>query len=273
MTSGMDLHVGTAVRLEGVRAKPEFDGRSGIVKKVLSLSGGKGVSHAEVEMVDAFGQIKETLRVRVERLVLLPKKRQRSAGRSDQALIDLEQDSTILIESDDENPLLERSVNRARKSKHWKCTNCTLQNDCGSKLCIACEQGGRQEGEGAAGKVAKQSPAIVDLCDSDDSSEHNKRARLDKDSYSQKFHENFRGRAVRSSSEDEDDDDDEDSSSESKDLLASERRSLDEVPITFACFLYRSLPHHVIMFAWSVSKRDEKRFLSLATFLSPFNAF
>jgi hypothetical protein len=24
---------------------------------------------------------------------------------------------------------------------------------------------------------------------------------------------------------------------------------LDEVPITFACFLYRSLPHHVIMFA------------------------
>jgi hypothetical protein len=51
VTSGMDLHVGTAVRLEGVRAKPEFDGRSGIVKKVLSLSGGKGVSHAEVEMV------------------------------------------------------------------------------------------------------------------------------------------------------------------------------------------------------------------------------
>jgi len=239
------------VRLEGVRAKPEFDGRSGIVKKVLSLSGGKGVSHAEVEMVDAFGQIKETLRVRVERLVvLLPKKRQRSAGRSDQALIDLEQDSTILIESDDENPLLERSVNRARKSKHWKCTICTLENDCDSKLCIACEQGGRQEGEGAAGKVAKQTPVIVDLCDSDDSSEHNKRARLDKDSYSQKFDENFRGRAVRIPLEDEEEDEDEDEdSSESKDLLASERRSLDEVPITFACFLYRSLPHHVIMFA------------------------
>lgn len=221
---GAGLRVGAAVRLEGLLSKPQFEGRSGVVKKLfaLELKGASALSpthsHAEVEMLD---KGKETLKVRVERLVVLlpPTKGKAAMIQLDKAR------SVILIDSDDEKET------RSQKCSHVR---------------------------GAVGESMKRghSSAVVDLCDSDGESDHWQPPAKQGKKHQGSVAGGAAGAGGRDGSEtfwsaaravqdefflppEEEDDEESMSYKESKDVIAAERRSLSEV---FAAFP-PPLPH------------------------------
>ena len=132
MSDAFGLQVGCAARLVGLRARPDYEGRIVIIKKLLNLEpcrDSSTCSHADVEMQGGG----ESLRVRIERLVAMDKRRKRSE----------QQDGVVLIcdsGSDSEDVPKQASTKRAR---------CNMEGNCAtSSPC-----------------VGRASAQVVDLCD------------------------------------------------------------------------------------------------------------
>jgi len=247
MSGAFGLQVGCAARLVGLRARPDYEGRIVIIKKLLNAAlepcrDSSTCSHADVEMQGGG----ESLRVRIERLVAMEKKRKRSE----------QQDGVVLIcdsGSDSEDVPKQASTKRARCNMEG---NCATSRPCAGRasaqvvdLCDDSEEddaASKQKSSNAqASKQARQEAADSSLARRIAEEEHQHYSGGGSARGFGQGHANVSsgvgaGPNVRvrlEEEEEEEDSEDEEEYDESKDIIARERRTLEEVTkkIKFDC--------------------------------------
>lgn len=244
MASSDRLRVGAVVRLSGVRSRPEFEGRMGTVKSLIPPSA-ECVTHAEVEMIDISS---ESLRVKVERLEVVlvgseSRKRRQDAGEVQDkeekkrrrggegsgagAKNAASADCIVVIEDEDEDgqpsSSHQRSTLASRKAVDSVVDLCNSDDEVQFMRCNSDDIVAHWPlQERSASKLA-----TVDLCADveDDLCRHPRQK-----SSQQHIANSLPSlpATVGAWPQDDEDESDEDTYDESKDILAAERRTLEE---------------------------------------------